>query len=288
MVPSEISVIIPVRDRPQQLERALRSLETQLDHILEILVVDDGSVEPPTAALEPFRHFGSRLALLTNNHSPGAPGARNTGIDAANGSYMSFLDSDDVWLPHHLRTAMSRFSRNPNLICVTGDFTSSNSNSRRRPRSNLGSIDDVALLLRLGHGDPTTSALTVRRTVPPIYFDENLEALQDYDYLIQVASKGVVASTGCTSVVKFTEAERVWNPERAARARQYLRGKWASELDAIPFARRSQRWHLSYERALVDAFNSDLGFSGAARRWPLKIRSRIARDVVKSLRNIPI
>src|SRR5581483_2243507 len=95
MLPSHrTSLIIPVRDGERFIVQALRSALCQLAPEDEVLVVDDGSRDG-TARM--VTNLGDeRVTFLTSDGS-GISAARNRGISAATGSFIAFLDSDDLW-----------------------------------------------------------------------------------------------------------------------------------------------------------------------------------------------
>jgi mycofactocin system glycosyltransferase len=82
----DLTVVIPVRDRPVQLERALKAL-----HPLDCLVVDDGSIAPDLVAVVAHRHEARLLSLATNM---GPAAARNAGLEQVRTRYVAFVDSD--------------------------------------------------------------------------------------------------------------------------------------------------------------------------------------------------
>src|SRR4051794_37728124 len=95
-----LSVVIPAKDRIEELERALDSVIAQTERDFEIIVVDDGS----EAALEPRigdAHRDPRLRFLRQPNA-GPAVARNNGVAAARGELVAFLDSDDTWEPQKL------------------------------------------------------------------------------------------------------------------------------------------------------------------------------------------
>jgi glycosyltransferase involved in cell wall biosynthesis len=93
--PPLVSVIIPVFNGERYLAAALDSVLAQTYPNLEILVVDDGSSDRSVAIA---RGYGDRVQVFTRpNGGPAA--ARNSGLAHAKGAYVSFLDSDDLWLP---------------------------------------------------------------------------------------------------------------------------------------------------------------------------------------------
>lgn len=93
------SVVIPIYNRAAVLETALNSVLGQTFQDFEIVVVDDGSSDDPAGIVA--RIGDPRIRLLRQENQGGAT-ARNTGIDAAIGRFIAFLDSDDMFLPHHL------------------------------------------------------------------------------------------------------------------------------------------------------------------------------------------
>jgi GT2 family glycosyltransferase len=92
-----VSVIIPYYNRLELLPRALRSVVGQTHKNLEIIIIDDASSQDPKEVLTGFND--PRIVYIRHESNRGVSGARNTGIEAARGDLISFLDSDDEWLP---------------------------------------------------------------------------------------------------------------------------------------------------------------------------------------------
>lgn len=96
-----VSVIIPVYNRGHLLGRTIESVLGNNYDNLEIIIVDDASTEDIKTVVN---NIGDqRLKYIRHGENLGGANARNTGIDAATGSYVAFLDSDDVWLPNKLK-----------------------------------------------------------------------------------------------------------------------------------------------------------------------------------------
>ena len=93
-----ISVVVPIYDVEDYLEECLRSLAGQTVADFEAILVDDGSTDASAAIAERFAATDDRFRLLRQPNG-GLSRARNTGIDAASGDYLAFLDSDDVLPP---------------------------------------------------------------------------------------------------------------------------------------------------------------------------------------------
>lgn len=92
-----VSVIIPFYNRIGLLPRALESVIGQTYKELEIILVDDGSTDDVGPILSEFKD--GRIRYVRHDVNRGVSAARNSGIKAAVGDYISFLDSDDEWLP---------------------------------------------------------------------------------------------------------------------------------------------------------------------------------------------
>jgi O-antigen biosynthesis protein len=97
-----VSVIVPTYNRPDMLGETLQSILRQTYPNIEILVVNDAgaSVEGVIASLDP----GVRIRYLQHDRNRGLAAARNTGIRAARGMYIAYLDDDDVYYPDHIET----------------------------------------------------------------------------------------------------------------------------------------------------------------------------------------
>jgi glycosyltransferase involved in cell wall biosynthesis len=94
----KFSVVIPVYNRASLIGQTLESVFSQTYTDYEVIVVDDGSTDGTWHALQ---GYGDRIrAIRQTNAGPGA--ARNLGIAQAQGEYVAFLDSDDLWYPHTL------------------------------------------------------------------------------------------------------------------------------------------------------------------------------------------
>lgn len=94
------SVVIPVYNRENLIERTLESVFSQTYQDYEIIVVDDGSTD---STLEVLSNFSTDISVIQQQNSgPGA--ARNAGVKQATGEYVVFLDSDDLWFSWTLAT----------------------------------------------------------------------------------------------------------------------------------------------------------------------------------------
>ena len=93
-----VSVIIPTYNRAYCIEHAVDSVLAQTYTSLDVIVVDDGSTDG-TAELLARRYTGEARLRCIRQENRGVSAARNAGLRAARGAYISFVDSDDAWKP---------------------------------------------------------------------------------------------------------------------------------------------------------------------------------------------
>ncbi|MGD0338846.1 MAG: glycosyltransferase [Bacteroidota bacterium] len=110
-----VSVIIPVYNGERFIDDALKSVFRQDYRPLDVIVVDDGSVDKTADIISQF----GEVRYLSQPHQ-GLAAALNKGLGAARGEFITFLDSDDWWTPHTLRKQIDHMSANPQADLVLG------------------------------------------------------------------------------------------------------------------------------------------------------------------------
>jgi glycosyltransferase involved in cell wall biosynthesis len=105
----QVSVVISSYNRRRLLAEALRSALAQSEVDLEVIVVDNGSTDGTEDDLAAWRD--ARLRVIRNPVSLGSVGGRNTGLAAASGEWVGFLDDDDLWSPDKLRAQLEAAER---------------------------------------------------------------------------------------------------------------------------------------------------------------------------------
>ena len=114
-----VSVIIPVYNSEKTIEKTLNSVINQTYKEIEIILTDDGSTDESTVILKNYIEKNKNFVIkLVTKKNGGVSSARNLGIDNSKGEYISFLDSDDVWLPKKLETQIKIFLENKNIDCL--------------------------------------------------------------------------------------------------------------------------------------------------------------------------
>ena len=96
--PPRFSVLIPLYNKAAHICDAIRSIQGQNYENLEIIVVDDGSIDDGPDLVQNMMTSDSRISLI-NQKNAGVSAARNAAIEAASAEYLLFLDADDLWKP---------------------------------------------------------------------------------------------------------------------------------------------------------------------------------------------
>lgn len=190
---TEISVVIPTRNRSGSLGLALRSALRQRDVELEVLVVDDGSTDDTS---EVVANVGEpRVRLIRREDSGGVSAARNHGAAEATGAWLAFLDDDDVWAPDKLARQLAASRAAGRTWVYTGwvvvDETLHVMAGRPPPPP-----DRVARLLYRCNAIPTGgSNVIVRRDTfdQSGGFDPHLSNGEDWELWIRLTGQGLPA-----------------------------------------------------------------------------------------------
>jgi len=186
-----ISVIIPTYNSGKYIAETLKTVFSQTYDDYEIIVSDDGSSDNTLEIVKDvFRKFlDKNTKLLINKHEgPGA--ARNRGIEAASGKWVSFLDSDDRWFEQKLQKVVDFiFSNNDiNLVCHSEIWHTGNGVKMLDYSASYNNkINPFLSLYR--QNCLSTSAVTVQREllIKAGMFDESLPSAQDYDLWLRLS-----------------------------------------------------------------------------------------------------
>jgi len=251
--PPKVSVIVRTKDRPDLLIEALGSLRAQTFKDFETLVVNDGGTLPE-AALSPAP--GRALRIVRPEPPGGRVRALNAGLAAARGTYIAYLDDDDVYRPTHLGTLVAALEEE-------GDFGAAFSGvdqiaQRRGPE---GLWRDEALLFHFGRpfdanrilfkNDVPLIALLHRRdlvekTGP---FDTAFDLFEDWDFLIRLSRV-----TRFRHVPETTAVYRVRDDESNATTANPWHGPVAEEMRRALFAKHAALRTPEATMAAVDEF----------------------------------
>jgi glycosyltransferase involved in cell wall biosynthesis len=195
----QVTVVIPTRDRWPTVTRAVACALHQVDVDVEVIVVDDGSRDGTQDGLAQIAD--ERLKVLRLPRSRGGAHARNAGIKEARGSWVAFLDDDDVWSPSKLRLqlemaqavqagfvyARAMYVREPGVVLRPTMLPSPGSLATRLLAANVipAGASNVIARTRLVRGQGG--------------FDERLDHLTDWDMWIRLSQ--AVSAGACDDVL---------------------------------------------------------------------------------------
>ena len=189
----KISIIIPTYNQAEYLQEAIESVLNQTYKNIEIIIIDDGSTDN---TLKVVNSFNDNKIIFIQQRNKGASSARNTGIKEANGEYIAFLDSDDLWLKDKLRKQIDFMRENPEVgLLGTGCFQMIDTNKmiykKIFPHKN-----EILQKNLIQYNPFIQSSVIVRKDVfnDIGLYDEKFKESEDYDLWLRIAQKYKIAN----------------------------------------------------------------------------------------------
>ena len=188
----DVSVVIPVFEAANFITDTLETVATQTTLPLEVVIVDDGSQDNTCDVIESFSKANPQIKIRLLREAHCGPGnARNAGVNAAKGSWIAFLDSDDLWHSNKLEQMAVAHQTNPeaNILCH---------NEIHRRFDNTDSVTDYSIGFRsddsvsaqlFTNNRFSTSAVVCRRDMILACggFDSTLPNAQDYELWLRMS-----------------------------------------------------------------------------------------------------
>jgi glycosyltransferase involved in cell wall biosynthesis len=175
------------------IRQAIESVLSQTYSKLELYVIDDGSDDDSVSIVEKLMKLNSNIKLFTTSGRKGSATARNLGIRNANGDFIAFLDSDDVWSPTKIEKQVKAYLSSSNLCVVYSDWFRIDESGNILPPGRLpkprisGNIFASALEMVFG---ASTMFLIPKRIIDNVgMFDESLLWAEDLDFTLRLARR---------------------------------------------------------------------------------------------------
>jgi glycosyltransferase involved in cell wall biosynthesis len=282
--PPTFSVVLPAYNTASTIRDAVESVLGQTCQEFELVVVDDGSTDGTADVLNTFDDHRLRVIRQENR---GAAAARNVGIAASSGRLVSFLDSDDLWMPSYLEAMRRLFADEPEVVLGYTDAwvidpehrrvgTATAMHWQRPPIPPPASSE--RLLLELLERNFIYAAATIRRDslerLGPL--DERLGAAVDYELWLRVVAHGyrIARPAGLHAIYRkgrvgsiSSNRVRVW--QNLSEVYRIV----AEEYEISPVARAKARARLASARREVAALEGTAGLLGGM--WRTRARPTI-------------
>jgi glycosyltransferase involved in cell wall biosynthesis len=260
-----VSVIIPAYNQGHYLGDAIQSVIDQTYPNFELVVIDDGSTDK-TAQVA--CSFSDPRVHYIHQENRGLSAARNTGILRSSGEFLTFLDSDDMFVADKLETLVNAMQRDPGLGFVAGQAVLIDENGLP-----LGKVFDTPLPenpihLLLWNPLHVCSVMLRREWQQKVgLFDESLRAYEDWDMWLRLARVGCrmgwVAHP--VSFYRFHTRQMTRDKERMTTATFAVLKKIYDDPD-LPeawLALKDKAYSNAYLRAAIQAYRMDETAEGA-------------------------
>lgn len=181
-----ISVIIPSFNRANTIKACVDSVLKQTYRNIEVIVVDDASTDNTVEVLKSivddrFRYYGYKTNM-------GACYARNYGVSNAVGKYITFQDSDDIWLPEKLEKEINYLKDNNFDFVFCGmNRVSADGKTSYHPPYEFSEVSESLQQLLVENAISTQTMIMKSEVTKTIHFDETFKRFQDWDFALQVA-----------------------------------------------------------------------------------------------------
>jgi glycosyltransferase involved in cell wall biosynthesis len=195
---TKVSIIIPSYKRAEYLKISIESVLRQTLDDWELLVIDDNGEGTPDqlATAKVIKRFGGnpKINYIIHKKNKGGAAARNTGISAAKGDYICFLDNDDEFYPEKLACQIEAL-QNEKYSAVVCRFDSYKNNKKVRVSPVIPPMDEMLVPFAQGKINLASgSTLMIERTLLDEIgrFDEDFGRKQDVELMIRILEKNPV------------------------------------------------------------------------------------------------
>jgi glycosyltransferase involved in cell wall biosynthesis len=183
-----VSIVIPAYNQGHYLDAAIRSALGQTHRDIEVVVVDDGSTDHTREVAAGFSDPRVKYVYQENR---GLAAARNTGIRESRGAYLTFLDSDDLFLPEKVEVLLGAFAARPDLGLTAGQAVLIGEQGERLGEVFEDAPPTSATDWLLGNPLHVGSVLLRREWQERVgLFDERLRSYEDWDLWLRLARAG--------------------------------------------------------------------------------------------------
>lgn len=184
-----VDVIIPTFNRAEVMLKAIESVLSQTYKKFILHIVNDGSTDLTQLVLDQFKDHPQ--IKIYHQQNSGVSSARNLAAKNSNGQWISFLDSDDEWMPHKLQTQITFLLENPGYQFLHSEELWIRNGVRVNPKiKHLKGHNDIFLRsLEFCVISPSTVILSRELFSTHQGFDESMIVCEDYDFWLRILLK---------------------------------------------------------------------------------------------------
>jgi len=243
-----VSLIIPTKDRPVMLVQAIQSVLNQTFKDLEIVVVNDGGIDVQSVISR--LNTKGNITYKKHDRTLDRSAARNTGIRAACGKYIAYLDDDDIYYPNHIETLVKFLENSEYKIAYTDAVMAQQEKQNGEyvtlHRSVPYSLDFDKDKILVSNCTPNLCLMHEKSCLDEVgLFDETLSTHEDWDLIIRLSRKfdiGHIKETTC----EFTQRNDGTNTSSLNRAdftrtREIIFNKFRQYAEANPAILEAQK-----------------------------------------------
>lgn len=251
-----VSVIIPTYNRPEQLRRAISSVLAQTYQNFEIIIVDDASSVDVAMITGEFND--KRITYIRHEKNKGASAARNSGLRAAQGQFINFLDDDDEILPSKFAKQIAIFQNSSSATGVVYcGFCYALEETEETVYQRIPSISGNVFLELLKSNFLVMQAPLIKKVaIEQVGFlDETLPGCQDWDLWLRLSQHFEFSVVPEVLAKVWVHGEQITaDLQRKILSREMIREKYADDLKQHPeilsfnLARLSKLYFLADER----------------------------------------
>ena len=185
-----VSVVIPVYNCYQYIDKCIESIRSQSYRNLEIILIDDGSTDGSSEKCDAFKNIDNRIMVYHQKNS-GVCYSRNFGKKNASGNYIMFIDADDWIESNFVEVMLNKLLKNKVDACWSIKIFKDSEGERILSNIPIGIYNADKILHKHFHGEfisPTWTALYDLRVIDKCEFPNDIYMLEDYHFNAQVLS----------------------------------------------------------------------------------------------------
>jgi glycosyltransferase involved in cell wall biosynthesis len=284
-----VSIIVPYLNQARYIAEAIESVQAQTFGDWELLLVNDGSSDASVSIAASYAQNDERIHLLCHPGAvnKGAAASRNLGIQHAKGSFLAFLDADDIYLPGKLARETTILNRTPSVAAIYGRTHWHYEDNSLDSLEDLGVTADriyrppelvTRIILRQEGAIPCTCSVMVRRECALAVggFSETLALYEDQTLWVRLfATYSIFVSSHCLAIYR----QHPFSTSAAAirRGVYHETAPHAAQLAFLEWVENFIRSEAITDQQLVTALSDKLAIYRSS--WRRRLRAQLQRAI---------